>query len=64
MIRVVLPAHLRNLAKAAGEVMLATGGPIALSGGAVVTSSTAGAGSGGTVQVTAHGPLILSDPVM
>jgi large exoprotein involved in heme utilization and adhesion len=33
-----------------------------LSGGAKATSSTAGAGNGGTVQVIAQGPLSMSDP--
>ena len=42
--------------------MLTAGGAIALSAGAELTSSTAGAGNGGTVQVTAQGPLTLSDP--
>jgi filamentous hemagglutinin family protein len=46
----------------AGEVVLTAGGAIALSGGAEVTTSTAGAGNGGTVQVTAQGPLSLTDP--
>lgn len=46
----------------AGEVTLIAGGAIALSGGAKVTSSTAGAGNGGTVEVSAKGPLSLSDP--
>jgi filamentous hemagglutinin family protein len=46
----------------AGQVVLTAGGAIALSGGAEVASSTDGAGKGGTVQVTAHGPLSLSDP--
>jgi filamentous hemagglutinin family protein len=46
----------------AGQVVLMAGGAIALSGGAEVASSTDGAGKGGTVQVTAHGPLSLSDP--
>ena len=46
----------------AGEVVLTAGGAIALSGGAVVTSSTAGSGNGGTVQVTAQGLLTLTDP--
>ncbi len=46
----------------AGEVMLTAGGAIALSSGAVVTSSTAGSGNGGTVRITAQGPLTLSDP--
>ena len=46
----------------AGEVVLTAGGAIALSGGAQATSSTAGAGNGGTVQVTAQGPLTLTDP--
>jgi large exoprotein involved in heme utilization and adhesion len=46
----------------AGEVVLRAGGAIALSGGAEVTTSTAGAGNGGTVQVTAQGPLTLTDP--
>jgi large exoprotein involved in heme utilization and adhesion len=41
---------------------LLAGGAIALSGGANVTSSTAGAGNGGTVEVIAQGPLSLSDP--
>jgi large exoprotein involved in heme utilization and adhesion len=45
----------------AGQVVLMAGGAIALSGGAQVTSSTAGAGKGGTVQVNAQGPLSLSD---
>jgi hypothetical protein len=46
----------------AGEVILTAGGAIALSGGAEVTSSTAGAGNGGTVRLTAQEPLMLSDP--
>jgi filamentous hemagglutinin family protein len=46
----------------AGEIMLIAGGKIALSGGAKATSSTAGAGNGGSVRVTAQGPLSLSDP--
>ena len=46
----------------AGEVTLMAGGAIALSGGAIVTLETAGAGNGGTVQVTSQGPLSLSDP--
>jgi filamentous hemagglutinin family protein len=46
----------------AGEVVLTAGGAIALSGGAGVTSSTAGTGNGGTVQVNAQGPLSLTDP--
>jgi hypothetical protein len=45
----------------AGEVMLTAGDAIALSGGAAVTSTTAGAGNGGTVQVRAQGPLTLAD---
>jgi hypothetical protein len=45
----------------AGEVVLTAGGTIALSGGAEVTSSTAGTGNSGTVQVTAQGPLTLAD---
>jgi hypothetical protein len=36
------------------------GGAISLSGGAIVTSSTAGAGDGGTVEVTAGWPLTLT----
>jgi large exoprotein involved in heme utilization and adhesion len=43
-------------------VALTAGGAINLSGGAEVTSSTAGAGNGGTVQVAAQGPLTVSDP--
>jgi filamentous hemagglutinin family protein len=46
----------------AGEVLLAAGGAIALSGGAQIASSSAGAGGGGSVQVAAQGPLTLSDP--
>jgi large exoprotein involved in heme utilization and adhesion len=46
----------------AGQVVLMAGGAITLSGGAEVASSTEGAGKGGTVQVTARGPLSLSDP--
>ena len=46
----------------AGEVVLAAGGALALSGGAEVSSSTAGVGNGGSVRVTAQGPLVLSDP--
>jgi filamentous hemagglutinin family protein len=46
----------------AGAVMLSAGGSVVLSGGAVVASSTGGAGDGGTVRVTAQGPLALSDP--
>jgi filamentous hemagglutinin family protein len=46
----------------AGDVVLTAGGAIALSGGARVTSSTAGVGNGGRVQVVAQAPLILSDP--
>ena len=46
----------------AGEIVLMAGGAIALSGGAEVTSSTAGAGNGGTVAVTAQAPLTLTDP--
>jgi large exoprotein involved in heme utilization and adhesion len=45
----------------AGNVTLMAGGAIALSGGAKVSSSTAGMGDGGTVKVTAQGPLSLSD---
>jgi filamentous hemagglutinin family protein len=45
----------------AGEVALITGGAITLSGGAQVRSTTAGTGKGGSVQVTAQGPLTLSD---
>src|SRR6516162_7064235 len=45
----------------AGDVVLIAGGAIALSGGAQVSSSTAGSGIGGSVQVTAQGPLSLSD---
>jgi filamentous hemagglutinin family protein len=47
----------------AGQVVLKAGGAIALSGGAEVASSTAGAGKGGTVQVVAQGPLTVSDPM-
>jgi filamentous hemagglutinin family protein len=47
----------------AGQVVLTAGGAIALSGGAEVASSTDGAGNGGTVRVTAHGPLSLGDPL-
>ena len=43
-------------------MVLTAGGAIALSGGAKATSSTAGSGNGGTVQVTAQGPLTLTDP--
>ena len=39
----------------AGQVVLKAGGAIALSGGAEVASSTAGAGKGGTVGVVAQG---------
>jgi large exoprotein involved in heme utilization and adhesion len=46
----------------AGQVVLKAGGAIALSGGAEVASSTAGAGKGGTVQVVAQGALTLRDP--
>jgi filamentous hemagglutinin family protein len=46
----------------AGEVLLAAGGAIALSGGAQIASSSAGSGGGGSVQVAAQGPLTLSDP--
>jgi filamentous hemagglutinin family protein len=46
----------------AGQVVLTAGGAIALSGGAKVTSSTAGAGNAGTVQVSSQGPLSLTDP--
>jgi filamentous hemagglutinin family protein len=45
----------------AGKVVLMAGGAIALSGGAAVASTTAGAGNGGTVQVTAQGPLTLAN---
>ena len=44
----------------AGEIVLAAGGAIALTGGARVVSSTAGAGGGGTIRVTAQAPLSLS----
>jgi large exoprotein involved in heme utilization and adhesion len=44
----------------AGQVILIAGGAVALSDGAKATSSTAGAGDGGTVQVTAGGPLTLT----
>ena len=47
----------------AGQVVLKAGGAIALSGGAEVASSTAGAGKGGTVQVVTQGALTLSDPL-
>jgi hypothetical protein len=46
----------------AGQVVLTAGGMIALSGGAEVSSSTAGLGNGGSVQVMAQGPLSLTDP--
>ena len=46
----------------AGEVVLTAGGAIALIDGAEVATSTAGAGNGGTVEVTAQGPLTLTDP--
>ncbi len=46
----------------AGTVILTAGGMIAVSGGAEVSSSTAGPGDGGSVQVAAQGPLTLSDP--
>ena len=46
----------------AGEVVLTAGGAITLMGGAEATSGTAGAGNGGSVRVTAQGPLGLSDP--
>jgi hypothetical protein len=43
----------------AGTVAL-SGQNIAVSGGAIVSSGTAGAGDGGTVEVTARGPLSLT----
>ena len=46
----------------AGQIVLMAGGAIALSGGAEVTTSTAGSGNGGSVQVTVQGPLTLTDP--
>jgi filamentous hemagglutinin family protein len=55
-------AALPGSSGAAGEVVLTAGGAIALSGGAKASSSTAGAGNSGTVQVTAQGPLTLSGP--
>jgi hypothetical protein len=48
-------AALPGSSGAAGQVVLTAGGVIALMGGAGVTSSTAGAGRGGSVQVTAGG---------
>ena len=44
----------------AGAVTL-SGRDIIVSGGGLVSSDTAGVGNGGTVQVTAQGPLTLSD---
>jgi large exoprotein involved in heme utilization and adhesion len=55
-------AALPGSSGAAGEVVLTAGGAIALSGGAKASSSTAGAGSGGSVQVIAGGLLSLTDP--
>jgi hypothetical protein len=43
-------------------VVLTAGGAIALSGGARVSTITAGAGDAGTVRVSSQGPLSLSDP--
>jgi filamentous hemagglutinin family protein len=37
-------------------------GTLTVKGGAQIASTTAGSGKGGAVQVTAHGPLTLSDP--
>jgi large exoprotein involved in heme utilization and adhesion len=45
----------------AGAVTL-SGRNITISGGGLINSGTAGAGDGGTVQVTAQGPLSLTDP--
>jgi filamentous hemagglutinin family protein len=45
----------------AGAISL-VGQQISISDGGLISSSTAGPGKGGTVQVTAQGPLSLSDP--
>jgi large exoprotein involved in heme utilization and adhesion len=57
----ITASALQGSAGQAGDVVLMAGGAIALSGGAKTSSSTAGMGDGGTVQVTAQGPLSLSD---
>jgi large exoprotein involved in heme utilization and adhesion len=46
----------------AGAVTVSAGGAIALFGGGRVSTGTVGEGDGGTVSVTAQGPLILSGP--
>jgi hypothetical protein len=43
----------------AGNIVLAVGGMLSLSGGAQIASTTAGSGSGGTVEVRDGGPLTL-----
>ena len=47
----------------AGDVVLTAGGAIALLGGGQISSETGGSGNGGTVQVSAQGPLTVSDPM-
>jgi filamentous hemagglutinin family protein len=47
---------------AGGTVAIGIDGDAALRGGAVITTSTTGVGDAGSVDVTARGPLTLSDP--
>ena len=58
----ITAAALPGSAGQAGQVVLTAGGMITVAAGAEVTSSTAGVGNGGSVQVTARGPLMLTDP--
>ena len=45
-----------------GEISVNASGYLTVSGGAQIASATAGAGNGGTVQVSSRGPLTLTDP--
>src|SRR5262249_13103396 len=57
-----IAASAEGLQSGAGGPVTVTADTLTMKGGAQIASTTAGPGKGGTVQVTARGPLSLSDP--